>query len=131
MLTMYLKKSRNDAEDRRIGPVDALRIVRKSLRVLPLDVEILRLNGDRWLCDDESFAALVIEAPTLIYAERFRHRKGKFYGPFDHIRLQHGVIRAGRGGRITLAGFNVFDAAWHFFGDGTDWTTVIFYPCDR
>ena len=129
MLTMHLEQSCNGFESRRIGPVDGLRIVRTSVRVLPLDVEILRLSGDQWRNEGESFVALVIDSPILVYAERSRRSKGRFYGPFEHIRLVHGTIQTLKGGRRTLARFNPIDSVWHVYDDHSDWPTVIFFPC--
>jgi hypothetical protein len=129
MLTIHLEKTCCNAEHRQIGPVDGLRIERKSLRVLPLNVEVLRLQGDQWRDDDNCFDALVIDALTLVYVERSRRDKGNFYGPFEHIRVMHGAIRTSADDRRTLARFNVFDSTWHIGADHTDWPTVMFLPC--
>ncbi|MBI3839906.1 MAG: hypothetical protein HY288_18435 [Planctomycetia bacterium] len=103
--------------------------MRRSLRILPLDFEILRLSEDQWRDEQDSFAALVIDSPTLVYAERSRRSKGRFYGPFGHIRLVHGSIRTLKGGRRTLARFNPIDSVWHIDDDHSDWPSVIFFPC--
>ena len=131
MLTMHLERSRDGAEGRWIGPVDGLRIVGRSLRVLPLNVEILRLAGDQWRDDDNSFVTLVIDSGALVYVERSRRTKGVFYGPFKHIRLVHGTIQTSKDGRQTLARFNTIDQVWHICADQSGWPSVIFFPCKQ
>lgn len=129
MLTMHLEKTWRRADRRQIGPVDGLRLERNSLRILPLNAEILSLRGDQWRDDEDCFDALVIDAPTLVYVERCRRVKGIFYGPFRHIRVVHGAIRTSKDERRTLGRFNVFDNSWHIIADHTDWPTVMFFPC--
>ena len=126
---MQLEKTWCHTEHRQIGPVDGLRIDRKSLRILPLNVEVLRLLGDQWRSDDDCFDALAIDAPTLIYVERSRRHKGVFYGPYEYIRVVHGAIRTSKDERQTLAHFNVFDCVWHVAADHTNCPTVMFFPC--
>jgi hypothetical protein len=131
MLTIHLEKAWCQTHQRQIGPVDGLRIVRRSLRVLPLNVEVLRLSGDQWRNEHDAFAALVIDSLTLVYGERCRRVKGRFYGPFERIRLAHGTIQTMKGGRRTLARFNPIESVWHVFDDQSDWPTVIFFPCSK
>jgi hypothetical protein len=101
------------------------------LRVLPLEVEILRLGGDQWRDDDNSFFTLVIDSPTLVYVERCRRFKGIFYGPFEFIRLAHGTIQTSKGGRRSLARFNPIDGLWYIYADHGNWPTVTFLPCNH
>lgn len=129
MLTMHLEESWDGAQSRHLAPVDGLRIAGRSLRVLPLNVEFLRLSGDQWRNDDCSFSALVIDSRTLIYVQRSRRVKGRFYGPFDRVRLVNGTVQTSIDGRCILGRFNPFDNVWHIYHDESDWPMMVFWPC--
>jgi hypothetical protein len=131
MLPIQLERSWNGLDGRRIGPVDGLRINGASLRILPLDVEILRLVGDRWRMDEEDYAGLTIESPTLVYVERSRRIKGRFYGPFDFLRVSQREIYTSNDRRLTLARYSPLDRQWHVCHDGTHWPRMLFFPSCR
>ena len=128
MLTLYLEQSWQGAERRQLEPVVGLRIVGRSVRILPREIEILRLIGNQWRDDEDTFDAFVIESSTLVYVERGRNCKRRFYGPFDYIRMEYGTIYASRDRRRTLGCFSPFGEKWHTYPDHADWPAVILFP---
>ena len=128
MLAVQLERSWDGLDGHRIGPVDGLRIDGLSLRVLPLNVEILRFIADYWRIDNQRFTGLTIESPTLIYVERSRRLKGQFYGPFDFVRLSRMKIYTSEDARQTFSQFNILDGNWHLCHDNTHWPRIILLP---
>jgi hypothetical protein len=129
MLAVQLERSWDGLDRCRLPPIDGLRIDGISLRILPLNTEILRLVGDQWRTDNESFAGLVVETPILVYAERSRRSKGRFYGPFDFVRVSHTSIYSSINERRTFARFNPIDCDWHLCPDQSNWPRIILLPC--
>src|SRR5690242_8769032 len=100
MFTIYLERPWGGAvAAHRIGPVHGVRIDRRSLRLHPSREEIARLSGDQWSRGGVGFDALVIPYPALIYVERSRRHKGRFYGPFKYLRVAHGAVFTSRKAR--------------------------------
>ena len=128
MLAIELQRTWEGIGGRRIGPVDGLRFDGRSLRVLPLNVEILRLAGDRWMGENESFVGLVIESPTIIYVERSRRVRGHFHGPFDFVRILNTAIYTSMDMRQTFARFNYLDDDWHLCHNGENWPRLMLFP---
>ena len=131
MLAIYLEPLLCGSEGRRIGPVDGVRLDGASLKSLPLNVEMLRLAGDQWRAKEDRFAGLVIKTRTLVYAERSRRTKGEFYGPFELIRVDRTSIYSSRDDRRTFARFNPIDGDWHLCADGTNWPSLVLFPCNN
>ena len=129
MFTIYLEHPRRTAKVQRIGPVHGVRINRRSLRLHPNSEEIVRLRGNQWLHGGVTFDALVIPSPALIYVERSRRDKGRFYGPFDCLRVTHGAVFTSWKARMALGWFNVLDDALCVELDQSIWPTIMFFSC--
>ena len=131
MLAIQLERSKDGFDGPRLGPVNGLQLEGQSLRTLPFNIEVLRLIGNLWATGSERFIGLTIETPTLIYAERSRRSKGKFFGPFQFIRVSHATIYASENRRQTIAKFNPIDNDWHLCEDHSNWPRIILLPCDH
>src|SRR5262245_25037534 len=104
MLTLQLEQSRQVANRRLLGPIGGLRLQGRSARILSTIREVLRLVGNQWCDQGFVFDALLIEEPTLLYAEE--NHTGKSYGPFEFLRIECGTIYISKDLRRTIGRFD-------------------------